>query len=101
MLKVFQKRGIAILQDIPRIDFVSIPDHVVLSEFMEVKVTLKTTVQGHLFREPPKLDQKKRILVFGAASPSTPRIINFVKRMQNLKDKSSISLLLCLFPLAS
>ena len=46
MLKVFQKRGIGVLKDIPSIDFLSIPDHVVLSEFMEVKMTLKTTVRG-------------------------------------------------------
>ena len=42
MIKVFQKRGIGILQDIPKYDFFSTPDHAVLSEFTEVKVTLKT-----------------------------------------------------------
>ena len=42
MIKIFQKRGIGILQDIPKNDFFSTPDHVVLSEFTEVKVTLKT-----------------------------------------------------------
>ena len=42
MIKIFQKRGIGILQDIPKNDFFSTHDHVVLSEFTEVKVTLKT-----------------------------------------------------------
>ena len=42
MIKIFQKRGIGILQDIPKYDFFSTPDHAVLSEFTEVKVTLKT-----------------------------------------------------------
>ena len=42
MIKIFQKRGIETLQDIPKNDFFSTPDHVVMSEFTEVKVTLKT-----------------------------------------------------------
>jgi len=39
--KIFTKEGIEIFRYIPRIDFFRIPDHVVPSEFMEMKVTLE------------------------------------------------------------
>ena len=41
MWTIFTKEGIEIFRYIPRIDFFRIPDHVVPSEFMEMKVTLK------------------------------------------------------------
>ena len=41
MWKIFVKEGIEIFRYIPRIDFFRIPDHVVPSEFMEMKVTLE------------------------------------------------------------
>ena len=42
MWKIFQKEALGILRYPSRIDFFKIPDHVVLSEFTEMKVTLKT-----------------------------------------------------------
>ena len=42
MWKIFQKEALGILRYTSRIDFLKIPDHVVLSEFTEMKVTLKT-----------------------------------------------------------
>ena len=47
MWKIFQKEALGILRYISRIDFLKIPDHVVLSEFTEMKVTLKTN-SAHL-----------------------------------------------------
>ena len=42
MWKIFKKEALGILRYTSRIDFCKIPDHVVLSEFTEMKVTLKT-----------------------------------------------------------
>ena len=41
MWKLFQKEALGILRDTSRIDSFKIPDHVVPSEFSEMKVTLE------------------------------------------------------------
>ena len=41
MWKIFQKEALGILRYPSRIDFLKISDHVVLSEFTEIKATLK------------------------------------------------------------
>ena len=42
MWKIFQKEALGIFRYTSRIDFFKIPDHVELSEFTEMQVTLKT-----------------------------------------------------------
>ena len=46
MIKIFQNRRLEILQDVPQIDAFRTPEHVEVSEFTEVKVTLKTYCEG-------------------------------------------------------
>ena len=46
MWKIFQKEALGILRDTSRIDSFKIPDHVVPSEFTEMKVTLEMNSAG-------------------------------------------------------
>ena len=58
MWKIFQKEALGILRYTSRIDFLKIPDHVVLSEFTEIKVTLKMNsveVVGRRLKVEPSL----------------------------------------------
>ena len=55
MWKIFQKEALGILKDSSRIDSFKIPDHVVLSEFTEMKVTLKTNSEKEA-QQLPSMD---------------------------------------------
>ena len=58
MIKIFQNRRLEILQDVPQIDAFRTPEHVEVSEFTEVKVTLKTycalQTQKHVIFQRPR-----------------------------------------------
>ena len=42
VIKIFQNRRLEILKDVPQIDAFRTPEHVEVSEFTEVNMTLKT-----------------------------------------------------------